>query len=102
MELRISRKVSLIDGTSKPALKPLAIEDFERGLEKLAYRRASSSLNFASNSLLGGYLGRIDGSHANGFVVKNWNHTKHKNKLRLKSMRPEKKYIIEVVANKGE
>ena len=67
-----SGKVSLIDRTSKPDLKPHASEDFKRVLEKVTYRRASSSLNFASNSLLGGYLGRTDGSHANGFVVKNW------------------------------
>jgi hypothetical protein len=38
---------------------------------KVAYRLASSSLLFASISLLGGYFGRLDGSHAKGSVVKN-------------------------------
>lgn len=33
---------------------------------------ASSSRSRASNSLLGGYLGKVDGSHARGFVMKNW------------------------------
>ena len=34
--------------------------------------RASSSRRFASNSLLGGYLGKLEGSQASGFVVKNY------------------------------
>lgn len=32
---------------------------------------ASSSLNFASNSLLGGYFGKLEGSQGRGSVVKN-------------------------------
>lgn len=32
---------------------------------------ASSSRNFASNSLLGGYFGKLEGSQATGSVVKN-------------------------------
>lgn len=35
------------------------------------YLLASSSRNLASISLLGGYLGRLDGSQATGLVVKN-------------------------------
>src|SRR6185503_8104429 len=38
---------------------------------KVTNRLASSSLRFASISLLGGYFGRLDGSHAKGSVVKN-------------------------------
>lgn len=37
-----------------------------------AYLRASSSRRFASNSLLGGYLGKLEGLQAYGFVVKNY------------------------------
>uniref|UniRef100_A0A7C8Z5H8 Uncharacterized protein n=1 Tax=Opuntia streptacantha TaxID=393608 RepID=A0A7C8Z5H8_OPUST len=32
---------------------------------------ASSSLNFASSSLLGGYFGKLEGSQGSGFVLKN-------------------------------
>lgn len=35
----------------------------------------SSSLSFASISLLGGYLGKLEGSQACGFVVKNCQET---------------------------
>lgn len=37
------------------------------------YLRASSSRTLASNSLLGGYFGKLKGSQGSGFVVKNWN-----------------------------
>lgn len=37
-----------------------------------AYLLASSSRSLASNSLLGGYLGKLEGSQARGLVVKNW------------------------------
>ena len=43
---------------------------------KVTNRLASSSLRFASISLLGGYFGRLDGSHAKGSVVKNCMHRK--------------------------
>lgn len=43
---------------------------------KMTNRLASSSLRFASISLLGGYFGRLDGSHAKGSVVKNCTHRK--------------------------
>lgn len=43
---------------------------------KMTNRLASSSLRFASISLLGGYLGRLDGSHAKGSAVKNCTHRK--------------------------
>lgn len=32
---------------------------------------ASSSLSFASNSLLGGYFGKLEGSHGSGLEEKN-------------------------------
>lgn len=43
---------------------------------KVTNRLASSSLRFASISLLGGYFGRLDGSHPKGSVVKNCMHRK--------------------------
>uniref|UniRef100_A0A7I4AZ37 Uncharacterized protein n=1 Tax=Physcomitrium patens TaxID=3218 RepID=A0A7I4AZ37_PHYPA len=42
-----------------------------------SHLRASSSRIFASNSLLGGYCGKLDGSYARGFVVKNCTTTPH-------------------------
>jgi len=47
-------------------------------------RLASSSLRFASISLLGGYWGRLDGSHAWGSVVKNCMQSENKGCLFLK------------------
>ena len=34
---------------------------------------ASSFRTFASNSLLGGYFGKLEGSQASGFIIKNCN-----------------------------
>ncbi|KAJ0600206.1 hypothetical protein HanIR_Chr03g0113951 [Helianthus annuus] len=39
--------------------------------KKKYYRLNSSSRNLASYSLLGGYLGNVEGWQGNGFVVKN-------------------------------
>lgn len=39
---------------------------------EIAHLLASSSRSLASNSLLGGYFGKVDGSQGRGFVVKNW------------------------------
>lgn len=36
------------------------------------YLLDSSSRSLTSNSLLGGYLGKLDGPQGRGFVVKNW------------------------------
>lgn len=47
----------------------LAIQKMD--LLRAFYLLASSSRNFASISLLGGYDGKLEGSQANGFVVKN-------------------------------
>jgi len=51
-----------------------------------AYLRASSSRRFASNSLLGGYLGKLEGLQAYGFVVKNY---RHNNRLIANYLRKE-------------
>jgi hypothetical protein len=37
----------------------------------ITYLLASSSRTLTSNSLLGGYFGKLDGSQGRGFVVKN-------------------------------
>lgn len=36
------------------------------------YLLASSSRTLASNSLLGGYFGKLEGSHGRGFIEKNY------------------------------
>lgn len=41
-------------------------------MHKRVYLLASSSRSLTSNSLLGGYFGKLAGSQGNGFVVKNW------------------------------
>jgi len=53
-----------------------------------AYLLASSSRRFASNSLLGGYLGKLEGLQAYGFVVKNY---RHNSKLMVNYLRQEER-----------
>lgn len=45
--------------------------DFDILLQYIKYLLASSSLILASNSLLGGYFGKLEGSQGSGFVEKN-------------------------------
>ena len=48
------------------------IKKFQYKVREEKYLLDSSSRSLASNSLLGGYLGKLDGSQGRGFVVKNW------------------------------
>lgn len=48
---------------------------------------ASSSRTFASNSLLGGYFGKLEGSQGRGFIAKNCKSIKKKKKA-LKKFNP--------------
>lgn len=42
------------------------------GNKTLEYLNASLSRRLASNSLLGGNFGKLEGAQGKGFVVKNW------------------------------
>lgn len=48
-----------------------------------AYLLASLSRAFISKSLVGGYLGKLEGSQGRGFVVKNWRRKMKSNKITL-------------------
>lgn len=50
---------------------------------------ASSSRTFASNSLLGGYFGKLEGSQGRGFIAKNCKSIKKKKRRLRNSTRIE-------------
>ena len=64
---------------TRALLSPLLMFDF---LPIPCFLLAASSLSFKSISLVGGNLGKLDGSQANGSVVKNWPKTAYQDQVK--------------------